>query len=103
MEPRSDESLFKQLVQRFTDRARGAFSAHYYAAPHEALDTAWTPNDPKSDDAPHVPVKVINRIVNGRSSIGAKATDRGDRRCGSLRRQRGERSCTAWNARCASA
>ena len=48
-------------------------------------------------------VKVISRIVNGRSSIGAKATDRGDRRCGSLRRQRGERSCTAWNARCASA
>ena len=48
-------------------------------------------------------VKVISRIVNGRSSIGAKATDRGDRRCGSLRCQRGERSCTAWNARCASA
>ena len=41
MVPRSDESLFKQLVQRFTDRARDAFSAHYYAAPHEALDTAY--------------------------------------------------------------
>ena len=58
MVPRSDESLFKQLVQRFTDRARDAFSAHYYAAPQEALDTASTPNDPKSDDAPHVPVAV---------------------------------------------
>ena len=58
MVPRSDESLFKQLVQRFTERARDAFSAHYYAAPQEALDTAWTLNDPKSDDAQHVPVAV---------------------------------------------
>ena len=56
MVPRSDESLFKQLVQRFTDRARDAFSAHYYAAPQDALDTARTLNDPKSDDAQHVPV-----------------------------------------------
>ena len=56
MVPRSDESLFKQLVQRFADRARDAFSAHYYAAPQETLHTARTVNDPKSDDAHHVPV-----------------------------------------------
>ena len=49
-------------------------------------------------------VKMISRIVNGRSSIGAKATDRGNRRCASLRRQP-ERadSASSWNARCASA
>ena len=47
MVPRSDESLFQQLVQRLTDRARDAFSAHYYAAPQEAQDTAWTLNDPE--------------------------------------------------------
>lgn len=56
MVPQSDQSLFEQLVQRFTDRARDAFSAHYYAAPDGAPDTLWTLNDLESDDAPHVPV-----------------------------------------------
>ena len=54
--PQSDQSLFEQLVQRFTDRARDAFSAHYYAAPEGAPDTLWTLNGLESDDAPHVPV-----------------------------------------------
>ena len=51
MVPRSDESLFTQLVQRFTDRARDAFSAHYYAAPQETTSPGqpvvfgrWTPS-----------------------------------------------------------
>ena len=52
MVPRSDESLFKQLVQGFTDRARGAFSAHYYAAPQEALDTAWDAERPEERRCP---------------------------------------------------
>ena len=49
-------SLPSTLTIPSRDRRRDAFSAHYYAAPQEALDTAWTPNDPKSDDAQHVPV-----------------------------------------------
>ena len=56
MVPRSDQSLFEQLVRRFTDRSRDAFSAHYYAAPEGEPDTLWTLNDLESDDAPHVPV-----------------------------------------------
>ena len=56
MVPRSDQSLFEQLVRRFTDRSRDAFSAHYYAAPEGVPDTLWTLNDLESDDAPHVPV-----------------------------------------------
>ena len=56
MVPQSDQSLFEQLVQRFTDRSRDAFSGHYYAAPEGAPDTLWTLNDLESDDAPHVPV-----------------------------------------------
>ena len=54
--PRSDQSLLAELVQRFADRSRDAFSAHYYAAPEEAPDTLWTLSDLESDDAPHVPV-----------------------------------------------
>lgn len=56
MVPRSDESLFQTLVARFTERARDAFSAHYYAEPGEAPDKLWTLSDLESDDAPHVPV-----------------------------------------------
>ncbi len=56
MVPRSDESLFQTLVSRFTERARDAFSAHYYAEPGEAPDELWTLSDLESDDAPHVPV-----------------------------------------------
>ena len=51
MVPRSDESLFQQLVKRLTDRARDAFSAHYYAAPQETTSPGqpvvfgrWTPS-----------------------------------------------------------
>lgn len=69
MVPRSDERLFRDLVDRFTDRARDAFSAHYYAgladpdSPKDAgpadLDSPeefWTLDDLESRDAPHVPV-----------------------------------------------
>ena len=56
MLPRSDESLFQGLVSRFTERARDAFSAHYYAEPDETPDELWTLSDLESDDAPHVPV-----------------------------------------------
>ena len=56
MVPQSDQALFEQLVQRFTERARDAFSANYYAAPEAVPDTFWTLNDLESDDAPHVPV-----------------------------------------------
>ncbi len=73
MVPRSDESLFKQLVQRFTDRARDAFSAHYYAAPHEALDTASTPNDPKSDDARTYPWQFPTTSVWRHSATSARS------------------------------
>ncbi len=59
MVPRFDGSLFTQLVQRFTDRARDAFSAYYYAAP-QALATAWTVNDLKSDDAQRDPWQFPN-------------------------------------------
>ncbi len=56
MVPRSDEALFQGLVSQFTERARDAFSAHYYAEPDEAADELWTLSDLESDDAPHVPV-----------------------------------------------
>lgn len=58
MVPRSDERLFRDLVDRFTDRARDAFSAHYYAGPAdlESPDEFWTLDDLESRDAPHVPV-----------------------------------------------
>ena len=56
MVPQSDQSLYEHLVRRFTDRARDAFSAHYYAAPEGTSDTFWTLNDLESDEAPHVPV-----------------------------------------------
>ena len=55
MVPRADESLFQGLVSRFTERARDAFSGHYYADPDEAPDELWTLSDLESDDAPHVP------------------------------------------------
>lgn len=56
MLPQSDQSLFQRLVTRFTERARDAFSAHYYAEPDETPDELWTLSDLESDDAPHVPV-----------------------------------------------
>ena len=58
MVPRSDERLFRDLVDRFTDRARDAFSAHYYAglADLDSPDELWTLDDLESRDAPHVPV-----------------------------------------------
>ena len=56
MLPRSDESLFQELVARFTERARDAFSAYYYAEPDSTGDNLWTLSDLESDDAPHVPV-----------------------------------------------
>ena len=55
MVPRSDEALFRRCVERFTDRAREAFSEHYYAEP-EAPDEFWTLDDLESADAPHIPV-----------------------------------------------
>ena len=55
MVPRSDEALFRGCVERFTDRAREAFSEHYYAEP-EASEELWTLDDLESTDAPHVPV-----------------------------------------------
>ena len=55
MVPRSDEALFRGCVERFTDRAREAFSEHYYAEP-EASEEFWTLDDLESADAPHVPV-----------------------------------------------
>ena len=55
MVPRSDEALFRGCVERFTDRAREAFSEHYYAEP-EAPEEFWTLDDLESADAPHVPV-----------------------------------------------
>ena len=56
MVPRSDESLYQMLVSRFTERARDAFSDHYYAEPDDASDDLWTLSDIESVDAPHVPV-----------------------------------------------
>ena len=55
MVPRSDEALFRGCVERFTDRAREAFSEYYYAEP-ETPDDFWTLDDLESTDAPHVPV-----------------------------------------------
>lgn len=55
MLPRSDETLFRRCVERFTDRAREAFSEHYYAEP-EGSDAYWSLDDLESADAPHVPV-----------------------------------------------
>lgn len=51
MLPRSDEALFRGCVERFTDRAREAFSEHYYAEP-EASDAFWSLDDLESADAP---------------------------------------------------
>ena len=58
MVPRSDERLFRELVDRFTDQARDSFSAQYYAdsAGLDAPDEFWTLDDLESTDAPHVPV-----------------------------------------------
>lgn len=58
MVPRSDERLFRELVDRFTDQARDSFSAQYYAdsADLDAPDEFWTLDDLESTDAPHVPV-----------------------------------------------
>ena len=57
MVPRSDERLFQASVERFTDRARDAFSERYYAEPAaDPSDEFWTLDDVESTDAPHVPV-----------------------------------------------
>lgn len=58
MVPQSDVVQFKELVERFTDRAREVFSEHYYADPAEfdASDDFWTLADLDSTEAPHVPV-----------------------------------------------
>ena len=58
MVPRSDERLFRELVDRFTDQARDSFSAQYYAdsADLDSPDEFWTLDDLESTDAPHVPV-----------------------------------------------
>ena len=58
MVPRTVERQFKELVERFTDRAREVFSEHYYADPAaiDAPDEFWTLDDLESTDAPHVPV-----------------------------------------------
>ena len=55
MVPRSDERLFRELVDRFTDQARDSFSAQYYAD-LDSPDEFWTLGDLESTDAPHVPV-----------------------------------------------
>ena len=55
MVPRSDEALFRGCVERFADRAREAFSQHYYAEPVGG-DEFWTLDDLESADAPHVPI-----------------------------------------------
>ncbi len=55
MVPGSDVVLFKRCVERFSDRARDAFSRCYYAEPG-ASDEFWTLDDVESEDAPHVPV-----------------------------------------------
>ena len=58
MVPQSDAGLFRELEDRFTDRARDAFSAHYYAglADLDSPDDFWTLADLDSTEAPHVPV-----------------------------------------------
>jgi hypothetical protein len=55
MIPASDPSAFRSAVERFTDRARVAFSERYYA---ENGDDYWSLDDIESADAPHVPVIV---------------------------------------------
>jgi len=55
MLPRSQERLYHEAVERFTDRARDVFSESYYAEPEER-DRFWTLDDLESNDAPHVPV-----------------------------------------------
>ena len=70
MVPRSDERLFRELVDRFTDQARDSFSAQYYAdsADLDAPDEFWTLDDLESTDAPHVPVVLpyIERLATFR-------------------------------------
>ena len=58
MVPRTVERQFDELVERFTDRAREAFSRHYYADVAEPVspDQFWTLDDLEDTDAPHVPV-----------------------------------------------
>ena len=55
MVPRSQERQYQESVSTFTDRARDAFSAHYYSEPEQG-DEFWTMDDVESTDAPHVPV-----------------------------------------------
>ena len=55
MIPRTQEALYRESVERFEDRGRDLFSAHYYAEPG-AGDDLWTLDDVENTDAPHVPV-----------------------------------------------
>ena len=55
MIPRTQEGLYRESVERFTDRGRELFSEHYYAEPG-AGDDLWTLDDVEDTDAPHVPV-----------------------------------------------
>ena len=71
MVPQSDAGLFRKLEDRFTDRARDAFSAHYYAslADLDSPNEFWTLDDLESRDAPHVPVVLpyVERLATFRN------------------------------------
>ena len=54
MVPRTQESLYQGLVERFAERGRDLFSERYYAEP-ESGDELWTLDDLEDADAPHVP------------------------------------------------
>ena len=55
MVPQLNQAVFRGCVERFTDRAREAFSRHYYADPEDG-DEFWSLDDLESADAPHVPI-----------------------------------------------
>jgi len=57
MLPSTDRRLYQELVVRFTDRSRDAFSEHYYAeAGSGESGSFWSLDDVEGQDAPHVPV-----------------------------------------------
>lgn len=76
MVPRSDELRFQEAVRQFTDRARDAFTDHYYA---DTGDEFWTLDDLESADAPHVPtvLKYDERLAHFRelSDVAAVLRD----------------------------
>ena len=56
MVPRTRESLYRGLVDRFAERGRDLFTGHYYAKPDPGPDEdVWTLDDVEDADAPHVP------------------------------------------------